>query len=102
MGTNIYQHLCTVGEIYEKKSRKELVASELALDFSVWKSSPTANVCVLDSPGFPVELPRMRAPSLLSFSGRHKTAKLCLVIFSLVAQEAWSMQSPVGTSSPER
>lgn len=43
-------------EIYQKKSCKELVVTELALNFSVWKSSPAANACVLDSPAFLVEL----------------------------------------------
>lgn len=85
MGTHIYQNLCTVVENYQTKSHKELVVTELALDFSVWKSSPTANACVLDSPGFPVELPEVQVAPLLSFSGRQKTAKLCLVIVSLVA-----------------
>lgn len=60
-------------ENYQKKSRKELVVMELALDSSVWKA---ANASVLDGVGFPVEPPRMWAASPLSFSGRHKPAKL--------------------------
>jgi len=38
MGTHIHQNVSIVVEIYEKKSRKELVTTEPALVYSVWKN----------------------------------------------------------------
>lgn len=67
-----------------QKAIRYLIVTELALDFSAWKSSPTANAHVLDSPGFPVELPGVRMAPLCP-SLRHKSPNICLLIDSLVA-----------------
>lgn len=61
---NKYQNLCTVVKIHQKKSHKELVVTELALNFSVQKSSPIANAFLLYSLRFPMELPRMQVAPL--------------------------------------